>query len=664
MKHTAIAAMLGTVFAVTGCAVKPVAIDDATHHQRALDDQRKLYEEQEALTQPLTLPDALARAFKYNMDYRTRLMEEAAAMGQTEVANYDMLPRLTAQAGYSWRDNDSFGFGFTPNGTISTTPSAAVERERHTNSLTFAWNLLDFGLSYYRAKQLADQSLIAEERRRKAQQNLVQEVRMAWWRAEAAQRLLPEIDALLDEVGQAADRARLIETRKLLPPLQIVAYRRSLLDLTQQLALRRQELEQARLDLSQLINIRPGVEFRVQSVDAEQYELPQLTAHVGMLESLALENRPELREEAYRARITDLEGRRQLIALLPSLGFDAGTNYDSNRYLLNNRWASASANVTFNLFKAFSYPAVKEANQAAARVDETRRLAVTAAVLAQTRLATVRYNLLSEELTVWDDAVQDDVRIVGYLNAAKQVGLETELELIRAKARHMISKVNRDLVHANVQGAIGRLYNSVGIDVLPILMETNSTTALAKELQQRIEKWDGETFTARPAAPQLPVEVAEIRGLTGAGRDAFSTAMQRILRLSKVSVAAPGSAAPYRIETEIKLLPPETSGQQARMKIRLLDDKGNILSEAEQASMLVTPVSDDQWRAMGEGAGYRMVTPLRTHLASRRGEGMTRAPFVAVRAEAGPTAANLLQSADSLKLNLSGTLDAAQGKNK
>lgn len=665
MNRTAIAAVFGTAFVVAGCAVKPVAIDDAAHHQRALEDQRKLYDEQEALTRPLTLADAVARAFKYNMDYRTRLMEEAAAMGQTDVANYDMLPRLTAQAGYSWRNNDAFGFGYTPAGTISTTPSAAVERTHHTNSLTFAWNILDFGLSYYRAKQLADQSLIAEERRRKAQQNLMQDVRMAWWRAEASQRLLPQVDELLAEVDQAAERARLIETRKLLPPLQIVAYRRSLLDLTQQIALRRQELEQARLDLAQLINLRPGTEYQVTAVEAETFTLPQLTAHVGMLETLALDNRPELREEAYRARVTDLEGRRQILSLLPSLGFDAGTSFDSNRFLVNNRWASAGANVTWNLFKAFSYNAVKDANEAAARVDETRRLAVTAAVLTQTRLAAVRYTLLSQELSIWDDAVQDDTRIVGYLNAAKQVGLETELELIRAKARRMISVINRDLVHANLQGAIGRLYNSIGVDPLPIQMETHSSHALAKALDERVKEWEAASFTPKAAPLQLPVEVAIPNGIPEEGRAPFLSSMQRILRLSKIAVSQPGSAAPYRVETSFTLLPPQTSGQASRMKVRLLDDKGNVISEAEQASMLVTPVGPDQWRALGEGAGYRMVTPLRAHMAQRREKGAAEpAPFVAPKASAGPTANELLTAAEQLKLNLSNTIDAARAPAK
>ena len=48
--------------------------------------------------------------------------------------------------------------------------------------------------------------------------------------------------------------------------------------------------------------------------------------------------------------------------------------------------------------KVASLPSIKSNTQAALRVDETRRLAVTAAVLGQTRIAAVRSRLLALEL--------------------------------------------------------------------------------------------------------------------------------------------------------------------------------------------------------------------------------------------------------------------------
>src|SRR5688572_2658721 len=136
------------------------------------------------------------------------------------------------------RNNVSFGFGFTPGSMVAANPSASQERTRETSGVSFTWSVLDFGLGYYRARQLADQSLIAEERRRKAMQNLAQDVRLAWWKSEAAQRLLPQIDELLEEVDLAIEKSRVIESRKLLPPMQTATLRRGLLDLEQQISLR------------------------------------------------------------------------------------------------------------------------------------------------------------------------------------------------------------------------------------------------------------------------------------------------------------------------------------------------------------------------------------------------------------------------------------------
>ena len=615
---------LGAAIFATGCAVKPVAISDDAHLRRAAEDQRRLFDDQDSVDAPLTLPAAIARALRYNMEYRTRLMEEASSLGQSDLANYDLLPRATLAAGYSMRSNDAFGVGYTPTGTISTTPSAASEPKHVFDSLTFSWNILDFGLSYVRAKQLAHQALIAEERRRKAVQNLTQDVRNAWWRVEAAQRLLPETDALLAELNRAAARAKLIEGRKLLPPLQIVAYKRSLLDLEQQISVRRQELALAKLELAQLLNLRPGVEFLVETVVRQDDTQPDLTASIETLEQIAIQNRPELREEGYRAHITDLEGSRQLLSLLPSFSFDIGTDNDANKYLINNNWSSAGLNLSWNLMKFASLSSIKGTIQATARVDESRRLAITAAVLGQTRLASVRYRLLVQELAIWDDAVNDDVRIVGYLDASRQVGLETELELIRAKGRSIVSKINRDLVYANLQGAIGRLYNSIGLDCLPRGAESETPQALTAALAKTVQDWESSTFAHGQGTVQIPVAVLPVNGLSKDDTETFTGALQRVLTLAKVATTGRDQVSAYRIQTSVAMEAQGISGQPSSMKFKLLDSAGVVLFEGEQKSMLMTPITADQWRALGEGAGYRVIEPVRLHLARATASSLSR----------------------------------------
>src|SRR5205807_8362229 len=135
------------------------------------------------------------------------------------------------------------------------------------------------------------------------------------------------------------------------------------LDLSQQVAFRRADLAQAKIDLAVLVNAPPGGELRVATVAGDARHVPDLAADVEKLEVLALQMRPEMAEEGYRARISADEARKALIGLLPGVNLDTGLNYDSNRFLLNNTWASAGVSVAFNLVKAFSLPAVRRSEE-------------------------------------------------------------------------------------------------------------------------------------------------------------------------------------------------------------------------------------------------------------------------------------------------------------
>src|SRR5438094_1127786 len=497
-----------------GWAVITRPLDAAQRERLAAEAQRRLFEGQEPIERPLRLAEATARAVKYHVELRQRRMEEAAAAAQLDVAQFDLLPKLTANAGYSTRSNDAFGFGFTPDGTIATTPTASVERTRSTASLGLAWNILDFGVSYYRARQLSDQKLIAAERRRKAVQTLMHDVRVAWWRAEAAERLLPAADRLLAEVDQAIDKTRFIEARKLLPPVQTATLRRALLDLSQQVAFRRADLSQAKIDLAVLVNAPPGGELRVATVAGDARQVPDLAADVEKLESLALQMRPEMAEEGYRSRISADEARKALAGLLPGLSLDLGHNYDSNRFLLNNTWTSAGVNVAFNLVKIFSLPALNRSEEAQRRADQARRQAMAMAVLAQTRLAAVRYALVADEFLIWDEAARDDDLIVQHLAAGEKVGIDNELELIRARARAMASHINRDLAYANVQAGIARLFNSVGFDAVPREDEAKAVAELSDLVEMRFNELERASFSPRAAAIRPTAAVTEIAGAT------------------------------------------------------------------------------------------------------------------------------------------------------
>lgn len=612
--------------ALGGCAITPVPMDSAEKDRLAIEAVQRLFAGQEALDKPVSLAEATARAIKYHADNRIRMMEDAAAVAQLDVAKFDLLPRLTANAGYTTRNNDSFGFGFSPGGTIATNPSASTERSHTTLSVGLAWNILDFGVGYFRAKQLADQVLIAEERRRKAIQTLMNDVRFAWWRAEAAQRLLPEIDELFLLVEQATERTRIIEARKLLPPLQTATLRRALLDLQQQISLRRQELGQARVELAALINVPPGSEVKVQPAPARLNKALDLTADIDLLEMAALRNRPELAEEGYKARITETEARKALLGALPGLGFDIGANYDSNRFLVNNVWTSAGLSMALNLVKVFSIPALNRSAEAQKKLDEARRLAMAMAVMTQTRISAVRYNLVAHEFGVWDDASKDDDLIVKYLESSAQAGIDTELELIRAKARALMSRINRDLSNANVEAAIARLYNSVGYDAAPKGAERQGVAELTGILEQRFTELQNASFTSKVERQAPALAIDSISGVDRGVISSLRIGIDRVLKLSNVRLAE-DSPGDFGLALVVDLQPEKGGGRAAAVKVQLIDRASSkARSVYEFKTTLSEPIDDEQWQVVGEGVAYRVVGGLVGARMARAGTDSTAVP--------------------------------------
>ena len=89
-------------------------------------------------------------------------------ISRIEAGRYELLPSLTASAGYVARSRQRASSSESiVTGQQSLEPSVSEERVNQTYDITFGWNLLDFGMSWLRAQEQASEVLIAEEQRRK-----------------------------------------------------------------------------------------------------------------------------------------------------------------------------------------------------------------------------------------------------------------------------------------------------------------------------------------------------------------------------------------------------------------------------------------------------------------------------------------------------------------
>jgi outer membrane protein TolC len=594
-QHFRALGLVATALFVAGCSVTPKPLTSDAVAERVANDRSKMYSNQEAITAPLTLAEVAARAVRYNLDYRTRIMEVALAQGVLDVAGWDMFPRLLVNAGYTSRSND---LQFVTAGGIPSTTT--LERNRTLASTEFSWNILDFGVSYYRARIAADQALVAEERKRKAMQNLMQDVRIAYWRALGAQRLMQQMDGLTQKTKVALARARQIEQQGLLPQAQALAYQRALLDSTVLLQVRRQDLELAKTELAQLMNLAPNTEFTL--ADGPEPTLPPAPTNLPELETLALNQRPELREEDYRKRISGSDARRALVSALPGLTLDFGYQYDSNRFLLNNSWVESGLRLSANLFRLASIPTLNRQRDAQAQVDDTRRMAQAMAVLTQVRLANLRYGLAKDEFEQVMESASVDQRLANYSRAAATSRVDSELEVIRTEARALLSAYQRAIAFANAQAAFGRLYNSVGYDIEPPPANADIKTT-SQAIQRSLDRWHQTTFQ-RPASASGPLPSVAIV-VEGVQQPEIAAALklgvERALARQAIVVSDDPSSFKLAVRLQIEDSAPRV-GAQAKWQISLLRPNGARAGSMSYSSTVPGAISPDAIHALTHSA--------------------------------------------------------------
>ncbi|MEZ5730341.1 MAG: TolC family protein [Burkholderiaceae bacterium] len=396
----------------------------------------------------------------------------------------------------------------------------------------------------------------------------------------------------------------MIEQQGLLPKTQALAYQRALLDATTQLQLRRQDLEVAKVELAALMNLSPRTPFTL--ADEPEPKLPPVPRDVEKLEEMALAQRPELREEDYRRRITLNDTKRAIASTLPGITFDAAWQYDSNRFLLNNSWVETGLRVSANLFKLASLPSVRRAGDAQLAVDDVRRLAQAMAVVSQVRVAAVRYNLARDEMSQAAESARVDLRLANYTRAAASSRVDSELELIRTEARSLLSDYQRHIAFANAQGAWGRLYNSIGLDIMPPADDADLST-IARAIRDSLNAWHRVTFD-RPVARTGPLPKLSLRieGIDDARmarsvRDGVMAALQR----NRLAVVArtPAARPDWQLVVSTRVDDVRaSSGKRVQWHMALLGPGGGVRERASYTSMLKRNSTDAEVRALADAA--------------------------------------------------------------
>ncbi len=256
------------------------------------------------------------------------------------------------------------------------------------------------------------------------------------------------------------------------------------------------------------MSIAPGTSFTL--ADEPEQPLPPVPTNFEMLETMALERRPEIMEEWYRKRVTENDIKAAKILLWPNLNLDAGLHYDSNKYNYNANWVDAGLRLSWNILKLTQWPSLQRAHKHQNETDDMRRMALSMAVLTQVRVGIQRYGLALSELEFAQESLRVDQQLLKYAEAASESRFQSELEVIRAEARALLAEYQRYASYSNAQAAWGRLYNSVGLDVLPEAIEDHDVETIATAIANTTRQWQQEVFGVSAQASGQPVTATPV----------------------------------------------------------------------------------------------------------------------------------------------------------
>ncbi len=457
-------AIVVAVAVLSGCAIAPVPLSDEEITFASQERLSLVTANQEPVHGAIGLYEAMSRALKYNLDHKVEMFETTLRNTEFNLARYDMLPDLVAKAGYDGRDK--FNASSSQNlvtGVQNFGESTSREREIKSADIQFSWHILDFGLSYVRARQAADKVLIAAEMRRKVANRIIEDVRTAFWRALSAQHLIAKLNRLEGRTRAALANTRRLAAEKYTSPITSLSYERELIGIKRTIQELERDLNIAKQQLAALMNLPLDQRFTLHAPRSSHRSL-KIPRRVDDMIWTAMQNRPELRELDYRLRININDAHAALLELLPGLQVYAGANYDSNDFLLHNDWVTWGAKASWNLIKVVNYPARRAVVDAHDGLLHQRALATTMAIMTQVHVARVRFQHYSKELGTAREYLNVQNRLVHQIRAEAAVERIGEQTVIREEMNTLVAEVRRDIAYSNLQNAYASIFASMGLD--------------------------------------------------------------------------------------------------------------------------------------------------------------------------------------------------------
>ncbi|MEP3890767.1 MAG: TolC family protein [Hellea sp.] len=465
LKSILLSGCLITTFAASGCATTAIQynagnigeITDSTLRPEAVPLET---------SGPLNIDQVRNRTLAHNSEYRraqSQLMETISKAGKR---GKDMLPQVYASSYGTWRNNASASVGIKVDDETGSMPEdfyTAQDQAIAISNFTASWDLLEIGLSGFKANRRAINAYSEGEQNQYLCNKLVVDVENAYWRAVAFEQAEKKSEWLKSRVAYALNLSQQRADENPETKLQELMFQRELIDINRWYQSLYRSLVSAKPELARLMNLPAGTEFKLEStrLPADLGELGKQDA-VSLIAS-AYKNRPEIRQSLYKTDLTKLKNEEDLWRHLPAMRFFIGGNSNSNSFVLNSSFASAGASLSWDLLRLGQIGETKR-NGKIALAEENRQTEILAsAIMAQVMIAREQMHKLDYDLTLAWKALSVQGEITDDLNADVVSGKKPETYLVKEELMRELSFIREQMARAELHTAKARLQQSVGL---------------------------------------------------------------------------------------------------------------------------------------------------------------------------------------------------------
>ncbi|MBP9722261.1 MAG: TolC family protein [Gammaproteobacteria bacterium] len=450
---------------LSSCTVTSEKIDNADKRKSVMNSLGQLYpKESEVLT--LDLKEAIRFAIENNLEYKLNKVQVALAYKQYDLAKFDLYPKIDVNAAYNHRNRDYIkNLINTPTGDSG---QSLIPHTIKTGTILFNWNVLDFGLSYVRAKQASDRYLAANEERKKIAIKIISEVVKNYSLAYYAQETTKKVADLEKEIKDSIDLTDQAISQAVGEPEKLLNSKKVLLELYREMRENIVYFNQAWDKLLSLINYNSpdklgSLQIKLLPLDPYLSKLPSIDSKLLSLDTIALYNRPELNQALYKTQEVQRQRYVSVLERLPGLGFNMGYNFDSDKYLKFQNWWSDNINVAWNLLQLAAIQPTLDTIDTQVKAQELTYLASSAVILGEIRVLLFNYKTklldysLAEKQSVYNTAVYQQ-----NLNVFSS-GRGIEQDLIKDKITSINSELFKIRVFVDARSVLEDIIVSTGL---------------------------------------------------------------------------------------------------------------------------------------------------------------------------------------------------------